>query len=115
MTTTAMTIAAKTTTVMQTIETRICTERSTFYINLMSRHFSHKIDAQWDDNESHMPFSIGQCVLKNEGDKLHIACQASDVEQLTQLMDVIKSHFDRFAYKDSLILHWPDLSSNVSA
>ncbi|ARU54634.1 2,4-dihydroxyhept-2-ene-1,7-dioic acid aldolase [Oleiphilus messinensis] len=76
------------------------------YINRMCRHFSHKVDAEWGDDRGVIVFSIGKCLLEVDEGGLRVQCDAPDDEQLEELMEVVKSHFDRFAAQDGLELTW---------
>ena len=84
----------------------ITTNQSSKYINRLCRHFSHKVDAEWEDDHGVIYFSIGRCGLSAEDAGLRIRCDAPDNEQLEELMEVVKSHFDRFAAQDGLELTW---------
>lgn len=88
------------------IKTVVETRDPAKYIARLCRHFSHKLETQCTDTQGRIEFSIGRCLLQAEPHGLSVLCESPDNEQLLELMEVIKAHFDRFAAKDSLVLHW---------
>lgn len=87
-------------------QTRIATPNARQYLRQLCRHFSHKISVQWDDHSGRLTFDIGECRLTANADHLQIYCAADTVDNLHEVMDVIKRHFDRFALKDRCELVW---------
>ncbi|WP_157953689.1 DUF2218 domain-containing protein [Oceanimonas marisflavi] len=77
------------------------------YLRHLCKHFNHKVEARWTDNQGEIEFDIGRCTLAADSEALHIHCRAEDEIQLEELKDVIKSHFDRFARREHHVLHWP--------
>lgn len=98
------------------LEATVCisTPKATGYLNTLCRHFSHKVavthnvrgEQEQAEGRGLIEFSIGQCELKSTANRLDIRCEAPDMDQLTELKEVIKSHFDRFAQKEALVISW---------
>ncbi|WP_053979475.1 DUF2218 domain-containing protein [Marinagarivorans algicola] len=84
----------------------VSSEKSGFLMAKLSRHFSHKIDVQYTEKATVMTFSIGVCKIFIEKNLLRIECASPSVDELKELMDVIKSHFDRFASKEGVTVTW---------
>lgn len=88
------------------IKTVVETRDPEKYISRLCRHFSHKLEVEWTDAQGRIEFSIGRCLLRVEPQGLGVLCEAPDNDQLLELMEVVKAHFDRFAEKDNVKLHW---------
>lgn len=88
------------------IKTVVETRDPAKYISRLCRHFSHKLETEWTDAQGRIEFSIGRCLLHAEPHGLAVLCEAPDNDQLLELMDVVKAHFDRFAAKENLVLRW---------
>lgn len=84
----------------------IKTQKASAYLIKLCRHFSHKVETKWDEASGEIQFSIGDCFLKADESALSVLCESPDDEQLEELMEVVKSHFDRFAIKDQLTISW---------
>lgn len=87
-------------------QTHVTTAKAEQYLNQMCRHFSHKINVQWDGQSGVLDFEIGQCRLYASDNMLRVHCYAEDADKLHEVMDVIKRHLDRFAHKESCELVW---------
>lgn len=82
------------------------TDNATRYLKRLCKHFSHKIDATWDDTQGRLEFDIGQCHLRAATASLEMHCEAPDQQQLDQLGEVVASHLVRFARGDIAAVHW---------
>ena len=49
---------------------------------------------------------MGRCEMRADPDELHIQCQAANQSELEEVADTIKSHFERFAQRQGLVLKW---------
>ena len=87
-------------------QAQVTTAKAQHYLYQLCKHFSHKITAQWDEQFGTLDFGIGQCRLHAEEATLLVYCEAQDVDNLHEVMDVIKRHFDRFAHKEACELVW---------
>ncbi|MBH3340212.1 DUF2218 domain-containing protein [Pseudomonas sp. UBA7530] len=72
----------------------------------LCKHFSHKIEARWSEQEGLLRFSIGECVLRADEQALHLACTAPSAAELDELQEVIRRHLQGFAQLDQLVLQW---------
>lgn len=87
------------------------TDDATRYLKRLCKHFSHKIDASWDDSQGRLEFDIGQCRLRAGTAGLELYCEAPDQQQLDQLGEVVTSHLIRFAHGDIEAVHWHTVAS----
>ncbi|OUS31596.1 hypothetical protein A9Q99_03230 [Gammaproteobacteria bacterium 45_16_T64] len=84
----------------------VLTGRSAHYLSRLCKHFSHKVPANWDDTQGKVLFAMGSCLMSATDTELHVRCIASNIDDLGEILDTMKGHFDRFASKDQLILQW---------
>ena len=76
------------------------------YILRLCKHFSHRVPSQWSDEEGQVDFAMGQCLLRVQENALNVVCQAENSQDLEDIQETVKSHFDRFAHQEQLVLHW---------
>lgn len=76
------------------------------YIHKLCKHFTHRVPAIWSDNEGKVSFDMGVCYMATDKDELTFVCEAENSHDLSEILDTVKGHFDRFAAKDQLILRW---------
>jgi len=86
----------------------IKTEQGRRYLRMLCKHFKHKVTAGWDEEQGWVEFAMGRCDLSCTADTLLIRCTADNAEDLQQITETVKSHFDRFAQKQQLTLQWSD-------
>lgn len=82
------------------------TALGSIYINKLCKHFTHRVTAEWDQFKGTIHFDIGQCVITASQHTLTFICKAESKDELNTILEVVKSHFDRFAIKDQLELNW---------
>lgn len=86
----------------------IATPRASRYLQQLCKHFAHKLPVSFDPNQGRISFSIGDCDLRADGERLHLDLSAPDGAQLTQLKDVIVRHLLRFAFREEMAIAWQD-------
>ncbi len=84
----------------------IATDEAARFVRMLCKHFAHKVKADWDDNSGWVEFAMGLCEMRAAPDELHIQCQAANQSELEEVADTIKSHFERFAQRQGLLLNW---------
>lgn len=75
-------------------------------LSRLCKHFSHKIEASWNEREGLLRFSIGECALQADDQGLQLACTAPSAAELDELQEVIRRHLQGFAQVDELVLQW---------
>ena len=78
---------------------------ASLYLKKLCRHFSHKVETEFDDHQGRMQFPFGTCELSADATTLQLHCQA-DSDQIATLRDVIERHLVRFATRDTLTVNW---------
>ncbi len=81
------------------------TGHASLYLKKLCRHFSHKVDTEFDDHQGTIRFSFGTCELTADATRLQLHCQAA-TDQMATLRDVIERHLVRFATRDTLTVSW---------
>ncbi|WP_273152186.1 DUF2218 domain-containing protein [Methylophaga thiooxydans] len=84
----------------------IMTTQADRFVRMLCKHFSHKVNADWGDEQGWVEFAMGRCELSAEPQQLLVRCHADNETDLEVVTDTIKSHFDRFAQKQQLTLNW---------
>ncbi|WP_445395386.1 DUF2218 domain-containing protein [Zobellella sp. An-6] len=85
---------------------RIATPHGEGYIKKLCIHFRHKVEADWQDRQGWVQFAMGRCELNAGAGHLEVRCTAATPADLAAVADTMKSHFDRFAVRDGLVLSW---------
>jgi len=75
-------------------------------INRLCKHFSHKINAGWNERHGYIEFEMGFCDMKANNNDLSLRCGANSQTDLLEITDCIHSHFLRFAKRTDCFLVW---------
>jgi len=70
------------------------------YLGQLCKHFGHRVPMTLDGDRGSITFPFGTCVLMAAGETLWIRLEAPDATDLAELEGVIKSHLERFTWKD---------------
>lgn len=84
------------------------------YLRRLCKHFSHRVPARWDGSQGKVGFAMGDCLMSASDSTLLIRCVAGNDADAEEVAETIKSHFDRFAQKDGLVLAWQQEKSPQS-
>jgi hypothetical protein len=87
-------------------EAMITTAKASLYLQKICKHFTHRVPAHWNTQQGKVFFDMGWCFMTAREHTLEIRCEANSESELEDILETIKRHFDRFAIKDQLILHW---------
>ena len=88
------------------------TQAASLHLKKLCKHFQHKVEVRFTDTEGQIDFKIGRCDLVATPDALQVQCSAPTPDELADVMDTIKRHFDRFAEKEGLVLEWAPARSS---
>lgn len=81
-------------------------DRAGRYMSALCHHFGRKVDTGCDDTGGWVQFSFGRCEMSVQGDELTFTVSADDQSQLDQVVEIVASHFDRFAFRENPELRW---------
>lgn len=86
----------------------IATPAASRYLQQLCKHFAHKLPVSFDSAAGKISFSIGDCDLSADGERLRLDLTSPDGSQMTQLKDVVIRHLVRFAFREDLAIAWQD-------
>ncbi len=85
------------------------TEIASKYLIRMSKHFAHKTEVTYDENNSEVKFPCGQAWMKAEDGRLIMTVEANSENELAMTKSIIEKHLIGFAYKENLeSLNWEE-------
>ncbi|NVO56741.1 DUF2218 domain-containing protein [Rhodobacteraceae bacterium B1Z28] len=94
---------------MHTAQSSFQTKNASRYLQQLCKHFSHKVDAQYDDTAGRVDFEIGQAQLAAFPDRLEFVARSDDPDGLQRTKSVLEDHIIRFAFRENLSgLSWSD-------
>lgn len=95
------------------VHTRIRSEHCARYLTTLCRHFSRKIEVEYNERQGVAYFPYGVCTLTlSEPDSLNIHCAAQTPEGLSAVKQVLTSHLEMFAYRgDQFAIQWTQSAS----
>ncbi|OAN73540.1 hypothetical protein A8B78_18250 [Jannaschia sp. EhC01] len=82
------------------------TERASRYLKSLCQHFGQKVDAECDDTSGWVQFRIGRCDMTADDSKLALTVSADDPKHLDQVVQIVTSHLERFAFRENPSLDW---------
>lgn len=89
---------------------RIETKEGKNYIGKLCRHFRHKIEATYSENEGKALFPKGVCLMRAEPDALIFDIDAESAEAVKMIQGVIDRHLIKFAFREQLDIQWEPVS-----
>jgi|SRR3954469_8452142 hypothetical protein len=85
----------------------VATEKPAPYMKQLCKHFGHKVDVTFDDQQGTIEFAMGRCDLDaTQPGVLRLDVEAPDAEGLERTQQVIGSHLERFGRRDELSVSW---------
>jgi len=90
----------------------VATSKASRYLQQLCKHWQHKLAVAFDPQSGRVEFSIGECRMQAEAERLTLTLRAPDAEKLAQLQEVVASHLLRFAFKDDLKIPWREVAAS---
>lgn len=84
----------------------VATDKPARYISRLCKHFAHKIPVSFDEQQGRIEFTFGIAELQATEDGLTLRVEAANAEDLGKMQNVVGSHFERFAWQETLTLDW---------
>ena len=81
-------------------------ERAARYMTALCHHFGRKTDAGCVDTRGWVQFPFGRCDMTITDHELRLHAQADDEDALEQVIQIVTSHLDRFAFRENPDLNW---------
>lgn len=82
------------------------TERPSRYLETLCHHFGKKVQAECDANTGWVQFPFGRCDMAAEQHRLTLRASAEDRAQLDEVVRMVTSHLERFAFRENPTLDW---------
>jgi len=89
-----------------TATAEISTAKASGYLQQICKHFGHKIEVEFDANKGKIAFPFGHAELAAELDALTLNASAGNEDDLAKLKQVLASHLERFAFRESFEITW---------
>jgi len=83
--------------------TRIATSNGRRYMTQLCKHWAHKFDVVYDENQGLVPFSPDRrCRMAADAKGLTLTIEVEDAEQMARMQGVVIDHLKRFAFREDL-------------
>lgn len=82
------------------------TENAQQYLVALCRHFGRSLDAKHGTNSGWVNFPNGGCDIRSDAGALSLTVIADARADLDQLIDIVTSHLERFAFREAPELLW---------
>jgi hypothetical protein len=81
---------------------RLPTDKAARYMTQLAKHWSHKFVVSFDETTARIPLPIGDCRMLADETGLDITVEATSLEGLARLEDVVAEHLLRFAFRENV-------------
>ena len=82
------------------------TLKASIYLQQIGKHFSHKLEVDFDSQAGLIEFPFGIAELNAEEFGLNMIAKAETAENLDKMKHVLASHLERFAFREKLECNW---------
>ena len=82
------------------------TLNASIYLQQIGKHFSHKLEVDFDSQAGWIEFPFGIAELNAEELGLNMIAKAETAENLDKMKHVLASHLERFAFREKLKCNW---------
>ena len=82
------------------------TLKASIYLQQIVKHFSHKLQVEFDAQAGRIEFPFGIAELNAEELGLNMIAKAETSENLDKMKYVLASHLERFAFREKLQCNW---------
>lgn len=87
-------------------QAQVETPKAERYLKALCNHFSHKVQAEYQDTHGTVNFGFGGCEMDAQDGRLAFRIQADDAETLERVKYVVADHLERFSGDEKLQLEW---------
>lgn len=96
---------------MPVAELNFETSNARRYLVQLCKHFAHKVEVSYTDEEGHAALPTGPAILKADDTNLFAQVEAEDAEGLGRAKHIIGDHLRRFAFREEPgEFEWKDLA-----
>ena len=90
---------------MQSVAT-FQTDQAKRHMTTLCKHFARKVPVTSKAQSGHVAFPFGQCDLTADRTGLTLVASAQDPHHLRQVIEIVTSHLERFAFRENPVLDW---------
>lgn len=87
------------------------TPKASQYLQQLCKHFGHKVPVDFDKEQGSITLPFGACELRAREGELTLTVSGDDIDKLEQ---VIGSHLERFAFRETLSVSWERIAGPQS-
>jgi hypothetical protein len=87
---------------MTTSTTEIATPKASYYLQMLCKHWSHKLPVEFTPDYGIVPFVDGVCVMQADDEALLVKIEAPDEDRARHFETVFVKHLERFAHSETL-------------
>ncbi len=89
---------------------RVPTQSASRYLQQLAKHWSHKMEVTFSEEEARIAFPGGAVVEMRAGsDTLDVALTVPEGGDVERMRGVVSSHLDRFAFREApLTFDWSE-------
>lgn len=84
----------------------IATPNASKYMQAMCKHWSHKLEAEFDAVRGRVNFDVAAAHFAAAADRLVVTIAAPDAATRDRIADVVARHLQRFAFREPLGIDW---------
>lgn len=88
----------------------VVTHHASRYLQQLSKHWAHKFATEFTPSSSKIALPLGEVRLSANERSLIIEITALKSDDLTVVRDVVQTHIERFAFKETLEFDWQPLN-----
>lgn len=86
---------------MHSLSGSYATENAKKYLQQLCKHFGHKIDVSYDENQGTAKFIFGPAFFSADDQKLSVQFELNQAASVDAAKHVIDSHLKKFAFRES--------------
>ncbi len=92
---------------MVTTTARVPTQSGSKYMQQLCKHWSHKLEVEFDAEKGRVELPGAQAIMLVESDALVVTLAGEDDAAVTKMQEVVAVHLDRFAFREApLAFDW---------
>ncbi len=87
-------------------DSSIVTNEALRYLQRLCKHFRHKVPVTLTEQTGLIEFAMGTCELTADDHVLNMHCETVDYFALSEIMQTMQSHFERFSKPETAAITW---------
>lgn len=91
---------------MEKSRATVNTVHASRYLQQLCKHWAHKFETEYDSVNGRIALPLGVARLIAEPSSLVIDLATEDAASLATLREVVTSHIERFAFRETLRFDW---------